>query len=351
MDNHRLQALESWAEDELRQRQWQISGALQLSPIAGDAGFRRYYRLNTEPSLLAVDAPPATEDSQQFLAVGAYLHDSGVPVPDVVAVDLDDGFLLVEDLGEECLLPHLQADSADLLYGEALMVLLRLQQAPRSALLQDYDAEWLQREMQLMPEWFITGLLDLELDSSAAAMLEETFALLCDSAGEQPQVCVHRDYHSRNIVYREGCAPGVIDFQGAVWGPITYDLASLLKDCYIHWPRKRVENWALTYAGIALEAGVLAGSAESFDAQRFLRWFDWIGLQRHIKVLGLFSRLHLRDQKLGYLQDLPLVLHYCLDVAGRYDELKPLQHWLQECVLPAAARQDWYRDCREAGVA
>lgn len=308
-------------------------------PLAGDAGFRRYFRLASEPPLLAVYSPPTTEPNALFLKLAAHLRQHGVLAPAVAAVDLDRGFLLIEDLGPTLLREVLDNDSVEGLYAEAMNCLLHLQQCPTQPLeLPAYDRSRLRQEMNLFIEWFVPRLLGHTLDEGELTMLGTWFRRLEDSALEQPQVLVHRDYHSRNLVYRNGSPPGVIDFQDAVSGPITYDLVSLLRDCYVRWPEASVRRWALCYADIATQTGILPPVSE----ERFLRWFDWMGLQRHIKVLGIFARLSLRDGKHGYLGDLPLVVHYTLDVARRYDEGDEFVAWFERVLMPLVRQQSWW---------
>ncbi|MFT7224284.1 MAG: aminoglycoside/choline kinase family phosphotransferase [Cellvibrionaceae bacterium] len=316
---------------------------LKLNPIAGDAGFRRYFRLNTRPSLLLVTAPRGagpSESAAHFAELSQNLRDFGIPTPKVFACDGDRNRSLIEDFGTQSLLDVLDCDSADLLYGEALMLLLRLQQLPAARLpLPRYDQSCLRQEMQLFTEWFVNQLLGLQLSSDERHLLEDTFAYLEQQALEQPRVLVHRDFHSRNLIYRPGKAPGVIDFQDAVWGPITYDLVSLLKDCYIFWSAEQVKRWMTTYANLAIESGILP----PISGDQWQYWFDCMGLQRHIKVLGIFSRLHLRDGKSHYLNDLPLVWHYVLEMIRVYPELKFFSQWCYLRLQPLIAIQPWYR--------
>lgn len=307
--------------------------------LPGDAGFRRYFRLASEPPLLAVYAPPATEPNAVFLKLAAHLRQHGVLAPAVAAVDLARGFFLIEDLGPTLLRQELNDESVEGLYAEALNCLLHIQQCPTAPLaLPVYNRERLRQEMNLFIDWFAPRLLGYSLTEVELAMLNTWFTRLENSALEQPQVFVHRDYHSRNLIYRNGSPPGVIDFQDAVTGPVTYDLVSLLRDCYIRWPESSVRRWALCYANIAMQAGVLPLVSEA----RFLRWFDWMGLQRHIKVLGIFARLSLRDGKHGYLNDLPLVIRYTLDVARRYEEGDEFVVWFEQKLLPLIHRQSWW---------
>jgi len=320
---------------------------LTLEPLAGDAGCRCYYRLNTEPPMLAVDAPPQSENSAHFAQLSQYLLQHHIATPTIAAVDADNGYLLVEDFGDRLLQRALrqQPESATALYGEALMQLLALQQTPASELFPDYDRARLRRELDLFPEWFLGGLLDSAPDESESQMLESLFTLLENSALEQPQVAVHRDFHSRNLLIRPDGGMGIVDFQDAVWGPVTYDLVSLLRDCYIRWPADQIRQWALGYGNLAAGIGLLDDVTEA----QFMHWFDLMGLQRHLKVLGVFARLSLRDGKHDYLKNLGLVIRYILEVSARYPELKDFRYWFEHSVLPKAQTQAWYRDYRTAG--
>lgn len=341
----------SWIQAQFEQHCWPILTGFELLPLAGDAGCRRYFRIAgfedcSVPKLLAVDAPPQKEDSHAFVELGKYLRENGVHTPEVVAADVERGFLLVEDFGDQLLQLALNSDSVELLYGECLMTLLRLQQCQQPpALVADYNRSFLRTELNIFIEWFVGSLVEYELQPDEWDLLDRTFNLLEDSALEQPQVLVHRDYHSRNLLITEGGAPGVVDFQGALIGPVSYDLVSLLRDCYIRWPRQDVQRWALAYGNMAVEVGILPPISEKV----FLRWFDLMGLQRHIKVLGIFARLALRDGKSAYLQDLPLVLRYILEVAAEYPELQDFVSWFKANLLPKLEMQLWYSDYRSAG--
>ncbi|UTA49620.1 phosphotransferase [Simiduia sp. 21SJ11W-1] len=343
-----MTALQQWVHTTLADKGWLPSGPLQLAPLPSDAGFRRYFRLNTDAHLLAVVAPPTTEKNETFVFIAKLLREQGIHAPEVFATDYEQGFLLVEDLGGQLLLDSLEPDTAHCLYGEVITDLLRIQQIPTAALeLPAYDQPLLRLEMSLFEDWFATRLLGHTLTPAEQNLLHTTFAHLEALAAAQPQVLVHRDFHSRNLIVRDGLAPGVVDFQDGVVGPITYDLVSLLRDCYIRWPTDQVERWALAYGNMAVEVGLM----RPVTRETFLRWFDWMGLQRHIKVLGIFARLHLRDGKDGYLQNLPLVLRYTLEVAEAYPELLPFADWLRETLLPLAKQQHWYSDYRSAGNA
>jgi len=327
----RRDLLKSWLQDELR------LGDVALVPASGDASFRRYFRVRTaERSYIAVDAPPEHEDSRPFVDIARRFANLGLNVPEVLEADLQRGLLLVSDLGTRDYLSALDETTADRLYGDALGALLVIQACgPCADELPPYDRELLLREMQLFPDWFLSRHLDLALSSEEAQLLADVFQQLADAALEQPQVCVHRDFHSRNLLVTERHNPGILDFQDAVIGPVTYDLVSLLRDAYIQWPRQQVESWALGYHDLALHSGVLRDTDSPEDEARFLRWFDWMGVQRQLKVAGIFARLYHRDAKAGYLADIPRTLGYLRDVTGRYDELKGLHDFVERRVVPA----------------
>jgi aminoglycoside/choline kinase family phosphotransferase len=313
---------------------------LSLVAASSDASARSYWRTcGHTPSWIVMDAPPALEDARPWLAVNARLAASGLHVPGVRAHDLGQGFLLIEDLGSTTYLEVLDEASVDGLYATALAALLRMQTAVDVRSLPPYDRTALDRELGLMPEWFLGRHLGHNLTGREREVLQAAFATLVQSALEQPRCFVHRDYHSRNLLVpaRDGGTeapepwfiPGIIDFQDAVHGPVTYDLVSLLRDCYIAWDRQRVEAWVEGYRRQLL--GSPLGAAIP-DPARFLRWFDLMGLQRHIKVLGIFSRLYYRDGKSAYLGDLPRVYAYVIEVAGRHAELQALAVLLRRLV-------------------
>jgi len=268
-----------------------------------------------------------------YLAVSALLERCGVHVPRIDASDARQGFVLLEDLGSVSYLSRLQQPAnADALYGDALAALLRIQLRGRElcAQLAPYDRPVLAREMALMPEWFCARHLKLTLDDRERTLIQAAFEFLIEEALLQPTVLVHRDYHSRNLMVVPQDNPGIIDFQDALAGPCGYDLVSLLKDCYIDWPRARVEAWVLRYR----QQWIAGGGDGGRDAAMFLRWFDLAGLQRHIKVLGIFARLWYRDGKSGYLADLPRTLDYVCDAARRYAELREFSRWVESRLLP-----------------
>ena len=313
--------------------------------VAGDASNRRYFRAALGGrSRILVEAPPGTEKNAEFLAVRALLAAAGVRVPALYGSDLQRGYLLLEDLGDRLLLPELTAGSVDAAYRRAMDVLLRMAALETAGLdIPHYDAALLQEELGRFPAWFAEALLGHTPDEQERGLLRQVDSLLVASALEQPQVLVHRDFHSRNLMPQEDGALAVIDFQDAVAGPISYDLVSLLRDCYVRWPAARVRDWALDYRTRLQAAGLLG----EVDEERFLRWFDLMGLQRHIKVLGTFARLYLRDGKPGYLADLPRVIDYVLEIADLYAPREPalaaFGQWFRRRLAPLVAARDWGR--------
>jgi aminoglycoside/choline kinase family phosphotransferase len=283
-----------------------------------------------------MDAPPGKEDVGPYLHVTRLLAACGVHVPEVEAADPARGLLLLEDLGSTHMLARLRSSGdAAQLYGDALSALAQIQLRGGAGAreLGAYDAEALVREMRLLPDWFCARHVQLAVDAECAALLQRTFDFLVRELLTQPTVLVHRDYHSRNLMIGAARNPGIIDFQDAVAGPIGYDLVSLLKDCYISWPRARVLDW-LEHHRLQLQA---AGAGLGADRAEFVRWFDLAGLQRHIKVLGIFARLWYRDGKSAYLADLPLTLEYVRDAAARYGELADFSAWVEGNVVPRLA--------------
>lgn len=287
-----------------------------LQVASADASFRSYWRVRRDgQSLIVMDSPPAQEPVQPWLNIGAQLGAAGLHVPAVHAADVERGFLLIEDLGTRTYLRELDAHSADPLYGAALDALFVMQTRLDGSALERYDEARLQMELEYLPQWLLQRHLGVTLECIEWDVVELAFRRILNAVQAQPYCFVHRDFHSRNLMIATP-SPGIIDFQGALHGPLTYDLASLLRDCYIAWPPSRVEAWVEAY-----RLRLTAAGRTTADAALFRRWFDFTGLQRHIKVLGLFCRLCYRDGKPQYLQDLPLVLRYVLDVAGRYEEL------------------------------
>lgn len=323
----RLHTLHHWLDQTLPPEPFTVERA------SDDASFRRYFRVRQNGrTWVAMDAPPDKEALQPYLQVTEALGGFGLHVPRIHARDESQGFLLLDDLGDQLYLGALTPERADQLYGDALGALLTLQACgqPTTAL-PAYDTALLQRELALFSDWYLGRHLALDLAPSAHTLLANTYALLITNALEQPQVWVHRDYHSRNLMVTPQRNPGILDFQDAVIGPVTYDLVSLLRDCYIAWPRSQVEAWAWGYYELAVQAGVLQPAHEAY----FLRWFDWMGVQRHLKATGIFARLNYRDHKPRYLNDIPRTLGYVHEVCSRYPELAPFGDFLAQ--LPPAS--------------
>jgi aminoglycoside/choline kinase family phosphotransferase len=320
-----------------------VSGILKLhpekiEPASSDASFRRYFRVTerTGRTFIVMDAPPGKEDVRPYLKVTGLLEGVGVHVPHVHEKDVEQGLLLLEDLGSTQYLTRLNAgDDPEALYGDALNALaaIQLRGGQAAAELAPYNREALLREMSLLPEWFYQHL-GFTASAADQAIVSAAFEFLVTEALAQPQVFVHRDYHSRNLMVTRDRNPGVIDFQDAVCGPIGYDLVSLLKDCYISWPRERVERWVNSYRDLLATQGARVAR----DARHFIRWFDLIGVQRHIKVLGIFARLWYRDGKNGYLRDLPLTLEYVRDTCKRYPELADFSRLVEQHFVPELPR-------------
>jgi len=323
----RLDTLREWLEGELEFSEY------TLRPASSDASFRRYFRVTHEgASCIVMDAPPENEDCHPFIAVDRLLLDAGLNVPEIIDEDLERGFLLLTDLGSRLYLEALSADTVERLYGDALGALAAIQTcAPAPGLLPDYDRALLLGEMGLFRDWLVGKHLGIGLNATQSGLLDAAFDALAENALAQPQVCVHRDYHSRNLMVTARNNPGILDFQDAVIGPVTYDLVSLLRDCYIEWPRTRVEDWALGYQQLALQSGILR--AEHEDPATFLRWFDLMGVQRHLKAAGIFARLNHRDGKPGYLDDIPRTLGYVVEVAARHEALTGLGEFVESQVL------------------
>jgi aminoglycoside/choline kinase family phosphotransferase len=329
----RALALEAWVQAWLAGQAafGQPRGVLQV--VSGDASFRRYFRQPlASGSLIAVDAPPEKENSRPFVAIARALLAHGVQVPEVVAADFEQGFMLLSDLGDTLLLPCLSPDSVDHLYAQAMEALLHIQEtgAVPGYALPPYDQRRLLDEMGLFRDWFVGRYLGLSLNADQQGVLENAFHLIANDVSAQPQVFVHRDYHSRNLMLPAGGGIGVIDFQDAVTGPITYDLLSLLRDAYIVWPDAQVRQWVAEFANRLRKHGKLHVS----DAE-FQRWFDWMGAQRHLKVVGIFGRLSLRDGKHGYLDDIPRVFNYLVNEIRPYPALHALSELLHTVILPA----------------
>lgn len=335
-----------WALNQLGLDALALSG-VELTMVAGDASNRRYFRLRAaQRSYILAQAPPATEKNREFVQVQQALAKGGINVPEIFASDLGRGYLLLEDLGDRQLLPELNESTVDAAYGRAFTVLEKLAVIPApEPNWPVYDRDLLAEELSRFSQWFTHGLLACVQTERDSVVWKPFAELLVNSALEQPRVLVHRDFHSRNLMVKVNGDLAVIDFQDAVLGPITYDAASLLRDCYIRWPAERVEVWARAYYQRLRETGQLD---EGVGIERFLRWFDWMGLQRHIKVLGTFARLYLRDAKESYLHDLPLVLAYTQEILEKYAGQEPafadFLNWMRSALLPVINAQPWSVD-------
>jgi N-acetylmuramate 1-kinase len=295
---------------------------LNITVASSDASFRRYFRLKqNDSSYIVMDAPPEHEDISSFIKVDEFLAQYNVAVPHIYAKDEDKGYLLLSDFGDTSFLKSLTSANADNLYPKAIDELVAMQKTnPANTSLPDYDETKLRDEISLFPDWFLSRHLDLK----APQTLTTVYDFIIDEIQQQPNCFVHRDYHSRNLMVCADNTLGIIDFQDAVIGPITYDLVSLLKDCYIQWPAEQQQKWLNYYKEQAINNKLITRS-QGNDLQR---WFDLTGLQRHLKVLGIFCRLNYRDGKANYLNDLPLTLHYVLEVCERYKELEALYEFL-----------------------
>jgi len=328
-DDPRLALLRHWLEDGLGWRD------TSLAPASADASFRRYFRV-TRPqgTCIAMDAPPDKENVEPYLAVAGMLADIGVNAPRVLGRNAGDGFLLLTDLGSVTYLTELaDRGRAGALYADAIAALVRIEArgAGHATRLPPYDEKLLRFEMSLFTDWLVGRHLGLVLHQDDTRGLAAAFDLLVANALAQPRVFVHRDYHSRNLMVCAEENPGILDFQDAVHGPLTYDLVSLLRDCYIDWPQERVVEWALEFRRRAAAVGLDVGA----DERQFLRWFDLMGVQRHLKASGIFARLWHRDGKPGYLAEVPRTLGYVEQACARHADLAALGALVRDRVLPA----------------
>ena len=311
--DERLTLLQRWLETDLG------LSAYQIAPASADASFRRYFRISWEgQSRVVMDAPPDKEDTEPFTGIAGQFKKLGLNVPVVLEQDTNNGFLLLTDLGSQDYLSVLNEQTAAQLYSAALAALIKLQSCiiPADYPFPPYDRTLLMNEMGLFRDWYLGRHLGLTISADCQAMLTGLFDVLADSALAQPQAVVHRDYHSRNLMVCEP-KPGILDFQDAVIGPVTYDLVSLLRDCYIAWPRHQVERWVTQF----YEKLVAEEMIREVGAEQFLIWFDLMGVQRHLKATGIFARLNYRDGKEGYLKDIPRTMGYVKEVAGRHPQL------------------------------
>ncbi len=325
----RLDQLKNWVSEVLQ------CGKIDVTPASSDASFRRYIRVKYDNhTMIVMDAPVDKEDSHPFVQIASWLSEMGIHAPVVKKENFQEGFFLLSDLGQTQYLDVLETANVDKLYKAAINSLVIMQAKGHKYVtrLPEYDQQLFLAEMSLFYDWYLIKHLGIELTRQQEKVLHDTFNLLIDTALQQPRVFVHRDYHSRNLMYLEGSEenPGVLDFQDAVFGPVSYDLVSLLRDCYIKWPDERVKEWKHYYIEKAQSAGILSEP----DCAVFKTWFDLMGVQRHLKAIGIFSRLNYRDNKPGYLEDIPRTMGYVFDVCSRYDELAAFRNVLIELGLP-----------------
>ncbi len=312
-DDERQQLILDWLQSVLG------TGNYELQPASSDASFRRYFRTESaDETVIIMDAPPDKEDSEPFVRVAGLMHDAGLNAPRVLAKDLSQGFLLLSDMGSQTYMSQLSVSNPDDLMSDAIDALVTWQASSRSAVLPPYDRELLQRELSLFPDWFIGIHLGKELTGSQRDDWEKIVEVLVNAALAQPRVFVHRDYMPRNLMFCKP-NPGILDFQDAVEGPLAYDVLSLFKDAFISWSPHQVEKWRHEYWSKAESAGLPVPALVDF-----IRDFDLIGLQRHLKVLGIFARINYRDGKPHYLEDTPRFVRYIREIAPAYPEMAPL---------------------------
>ncbi|MDN4503504.1 phosphotransferase [Alteromonadaceae bacterium BrNp21-10] len=322
-DNQRQIELIKWLQHS------QLFLGQQLTMVSGDASFRRYFRFSQNgQSFIAVDAPPPQENCQAFVAFSKAYRQQKICVPEVLAVDLQQGFMCLEDFGDQQFSQKIQLNNPELYYQQALALLPGIQGLTHTSLgpIANYDQSRLDLEASLFSQWLVNTHLNLTLSKKQIAMLNNVENMLAKNFLTQPQVAVHRDFHSRNLMILDNHQIGVIDFQDTLMGPITYDLVSLLRDCYVRWPNA----WVIEQLQI-----VWSNNYKQYSWPEFKRWFDWTGIQRHLKAAGIFARLYHRDNKAVYMQDIPRTLGYVIDVAAEYPELLELSQWLKASVLPA----------------
>jgi N-acetylmuramate 1-kinase len=331
MRDKRKDLLGQWAAAQFKTEK------LELETVSGDASFRRYFRFTnpdisaSNKTVIAVDAPPEVEDNYAFQKIALILKKNKLLVPEICFIDHKLGFLLLSDFGNELYLSHLNKDNVEELYSNAINSIISMLLIPKAQLstLAKYDHCELNFEMMLFNQWFIKHHLELEVSEAEQQCIKEAFSALTENAVTQPQYFVHRDYHSRNLMICSDKAPAIIDFQDAVVGPITYDLVSLLKDCYIQWPEEQVEKWCFSFYEKLTALGLIDYKFSAFQKQ-----FDLMGMQRHIKVLGIFCRLNYRDNKPNYLSDLQLTFDYLVQAVAKYPEFSAFYQFLLKRVQP-----------------
>lgn len=322
----RYHSLKQWLATHLQQE-------IELTPILGDASFRRYFRFsNKQQSYIAMDSPPHLENPTPFVAIAQSFTQLGLLVPNIYASDLNEGFLLISDLGEQLYLSELNSTTANHLYSMAIQDLNLIQSCQNISgwPLPYFDEKFMMTELQNCQTWFFERHIGLTLDQSTLQMLNKISNTLINSATEQPQCCIHRDYHSRNLMVLPNQRVGILDFQDAMWGPITYDAISLLRDCYISWPTDQVSSWALSFYQQRQSAGAL----KNCSIEQFTRWFDLMSMQRHMKCLFIFARKFHRDNTSSYLSYLPRTLNYLISVSANYPEFNSFHDWLTNEIEP-----------------
>ena len=328
-DRHDL--LQRWLTDILS------TSSFNLRPASEDASFRTYHRLFLKnKTYIAMDAPPEHEDCKLFIKITKKLHACSLNVPVIHHVNIEQGFLLLSDLGDNLYLDALNDGSIYDLYSDAISSLVDMQNLANVGGLNDYDSILLKDEMNLFIEWLVKKHLQIILSEKQKKDLDKLFGLLVESAEQQPKVFVHRDFHSRNLMVTKENNPGIIDYQDAVYGPISYDLVSLLKDCYIKWPQEEINKWVDFYLNVCNEKK----SRIKINRDKFIKWFDLIGVQRHLKASGIFARLSHRDGKDNFLKDIPRTLSYILDLKDKHKELRPICILIEEIVLPKLEKED-----------
>lgn len=336
-----VHSLEQWSTLQLKHTQHTTARG-PLTPLPGDASARRYYRLYSQEnkSYIVAHAPPTHEKNQAFITIAKDWLNQGVRTPVIFAFDIDQGFLLLEDFGFHTLSDTLKSATIKraTCYQQAMSILHRIQTIapPKQLILPRFDTDFMQREMRLFNQWVADAMLKQPLTGEQQKAIDKVFALIADTALSQPYTLMHRDYHSRNLMPMANNSLGVLDFQDAVTGPATYDIASLLRDCYIDWPQSQVYQWLDEFSNYT-------PILKSTPKEQLYRWFDWMGLQRHLKVAGIFIRQWLDKGNTFYLQDLPRVFSYILYVCNRYPELQALHAWVEHTILPGLEKQPWWQ--------
>ncbi len=323
----RLKHLEKWLATELNDDNFQVR------LLANDASFRRYFRADYQgKQFVVMDAPPAQEPCAAYATIAKHFHNIGINVPRILASDLEQGFLLLTDFGDNLFFKQLNADNADKLYRTAIDELIKIQQCEtiESYSFGNFINDNIRTELTNFQEWYLQAYLKLTLSTDEQAMLNNSFNFLIENAKQQPQLCMHRDYHSRNLMLIKNNQIGVLDFQDTTWGPVTYDIVSLLKDCYIAWPKEKIMQWLGYYHQQAIKNSIIDNA---ISLPQLTTWFELMGMQRHLKASFIFARKFLRDNDDRYLKDIPRTLNYVTDIIVDYSELQELHKFLQQRVL------------------